>query len=51
MYSIEELESMIQTAYNQRRQAYKVRAPRFVINAINCQIRNLTADLVKLENA
>jgi hypothetical protein len=51
MYTIEQLESMIQTAYNQRRQAYKIRAPRYVISAINHQIRKLTADLVHLENA
>jgi hypothetical protein len=51
MYTIEQLESLIQNAYDQRRRAYKVRAPRFVIQAINSQIRDLTADLVKMENA
>jgi hypothetical protein len=43
-----ELEALIATAYAQRKQAYKIRAPRILISAINHQLRELNAKLAEV---
>lgn len=46
-YTVEQLEELLANAYAQRKQAYKVRAPRFVTSSINNQITELRLALVK----
>lgn len=46
---IAELEAMIVRAYAQRKQAYKLRCPKFVTTDINNQIFSLTTELANLK--
>lgn len=46
-----ELEQLLETALANRKKAYKVRAPRFFIMAINSDIRRFQAQLAELEVA
>jgi hypothetical protein len=41
-----EIARMLEVAYAQRKEANKIRAPRFLIQDINRQIRDLNAKLV-----
>jgi hypothetical protein len=44
----QELEQMLQTAYAQRKQAYKLRCPKHFISAINHDIFVLSTKLAEL---
>jgi hypothetical protein len=48
-YTIDELTAMLETAYAQRKQAYKIRAPKFVTTAINNQIFDIKQMLIIAE--
>lgn len=48
-YTIEELNEMIEAAHKQRRQAYRIRAPKFVTTSINNQIFILNQLLIIAE--
>jgi hypothetical protein len=49
-YSIEQLEELLTNAYALRKQAYKVRAPKFMITSLNDQITEIRFALVEKGN-
>jgi hypothetical protein len=49
-YTITELEELLANAYTQRKQAYAMRAPKFVTSAINNQITSLRLAIVAKGN-
>lgn len=49
--TIEELEQLLANAYELRKKAYKLRAPKFVTSDLNNQINSLRFQIVELQNA